>query len=129
MKLDEHNNSNEVLYNGLHDESSPLCLQDFTNGFATACFPESRKTAVENELFSISVNIVVIGSETISELILRLFNGSFLKLVLFTVRNKQIIYSWLISAKFMRDKTGKSGISWLFDGGKLLNIQLNSFAN
>ena len=36
---------------------------------------------MENELFTISVNIVVIGPEIISELILRMLNGSFAQLV------------------------------------------------
>ena len=78
-------------------------------------FYESGNTPVENELFTISVNIVVIGSEIILELILRMLNGSFTHLVLVTMRTMQIIPSLLISAKFVKDKIGKSRISWLFD--------------
>ena len=72
---------------------------------------------MENKLFTISVNIVVIGADVISELILRMLNRSFAYLVLFTVRPMQIISSLLISAKIVKDKTGKSGKSWLFDAG------------
>ena len=71
---------------------------------------------------------------------MRMLNGSFAQLVLFAVRTMQRISSWFISAKFMRGKPGKSGINWLFDVGKFLNISLkpltfsrkyllNSFAN
>ena len=78
-----------MLYKGLYDENSSLYLPAFSNGYTAANFSVSGNTAVENELFTLSVNIVVIGSDIISELILRMLNGSFAHLVLFTVRTMQ----------------------------------------
>ena len=49
--------------------------------------------AVENELFTLSVSIVVIGAESISELILRMSNGSCAQLDSSTVRSMKRIPS------------------------------------
>ena len=104
---------NEVLYKGLYDEISSLFLPAFSNGFTTTYFSESGNTPVEKELFTISVNIVVIGSGINSDLILCMLNGSFAPLILFTVRTLQRISFFFNSEKFVTDKIGKSGISWL----------------
>ena len=82
-----------MLYNGVFDEISYLSLPAFNKGLSTAYFSESGNTPVENELFTISVNIVVIRSEIISELVLRMLNESFAQLVLFTARTMQRISS------------------------------------
>ena len=66
-------------------------------------FSVSGNTPVENELRSISLNIVVIGSGIISELILHMLNRSFAQFVLFTVRTMQRIPPLFISAKFVKD--------------------------
>ena len=58
---------NDVLYNGLHDESSSLSLPVFIECLTTAYFFESGNTLVEKQQFTISVNIAVIGSEIISK--------------------------------------------------------------
>ena len=62
-------------------------------------FSECGDTPVEEELLTISVNLVVIASEIISELILRMLNGSFAQMVLFTVCTIQRISTLFISAK------------------------------
>ena len=57
-----------------------LC-QFSKKGFNTAYFSESGNTTVVNELFTISVNIVLLGYELILELILRMLIGLFAQLV------------------------------------------------
>ena len=75
-------------------------------------FSELVNTPVENELFAISVNIVVNASEIISELVSSMFSGTLTQLVVFTVCTMQTISSLFISAKFVKYNNGKSGIRW-----------------
>ena len=64
---------------------------------------------MENELFTMSVIIVVIGSEIVSEVILRMLSGSFAQLVSFTVRTMHRISSWFISRKKYERQNRKMG--------------------
>ena len=105
---------NEALYNGLYEENLSLSLPAFNNAFTAAYFYESRNTPMENELFTILVNTVVIATEIISELILRMLNGSSAQLILFTVRTIQGIYSLFFSAKFVQDENRKIGNKLVF---------------
>ena len=85
---------------------------------------ESGITPVENELFTISVDTVVVGSGTISELNSRTLNWSFAQLVLSTVRTLKQSLPGTFQKNFTRGNMRKSRLSWLFEGGLFSNISL-----
>ena len=95
-----------MFCNGLYDESSSLSWPAFNKDFST-CFSGYGNTPAENELYTVWVNVVLIGSETILELILRMINGSFAQFVLLTMGTMKRVVSWLLSAKFVSDKIEK----------------------
>ena len=59
----------------------------------------SVSTPWEDELFTLSVNMVLIGSEIILELILCRLNVLFAQIVLFTLRTMHTIPSWFLTVK------------------------------